>query len=158
MIKKLAVLALWAGIFVSGSSQATLIDRGGGLIYDDVLNITWLQDANYAKTSGYDSDGLMNWVDAMTWATNLSYGGYNDWRLPTLHPSDKIGSANGELSHLLLVDLGNKPFESVLSQTGDTAKEIANFALFANVQPYIYWSGLMYENTGSAWAYCTLYG
>jgi len=35
-------------------SWAILTDRGGGLIYDDDLNITWLQDANYADTSGYD--------------------------------------------------------------------------------------------------------
>ena len=30
----------------SGASHATLFDRGGGLLYDDVLNITWPQDAN----------------------------------------------------------------------------------------------------------------
>ena len=30
--------------------------------YDTALNITWLADANYAKTSGYDADGLMNWM------------------------------------------------------------------------------------------------
>jgi hypothetical protein len=30
--------------------NAELHDRGNGLIYDDVLNITWLQDANYAAS------------------------------------------------------------------------------------------------------------
>jgi len=30
---------------VVGISNATLIDRGGGLIYDTDLDITWLQDA-----------------------------------------------------------------------------------------------------------------
>ena len=35
------------------TANAALYDRGNGLIYDDVLDITWLQDANYAKTSGY---------------------------------------------------------------------------------------------------------
>lgn len=71
-------------------AQAALIDRGGGLIYDDVLNITWLQDANYAKTSGYDTNGLMNWQDAVAWAANLTYYDsvrgvtYDDWRLPTM--------------------------------------------------------------------------
>ncbi len=84
MKNKPLILALLAGLSLSGVAQATLIDRGGGLIYDDVLNITWLQDANYAKTSGYDADGLMNWGDANTWAANLSYGGYSDWRLPTM--------------------------------------------------------------------------
>ena len=34
-------------------AQAALVDRGGGMLYDTVLNITWLQDANYAKTSNY---------------------------------------------------------------------------------------------------------
>ncbi len=78
------ILALLAGLSLSGAAQATLIDRGGGLIYDDVLKITWLQDANYAKTSGYDADGRMNWAATTTWAANLSYGGYDDWRLPTM--------------------------------------------------------------------------
>lgn len=33
-----AAMLLFFG--VSGAADATLIDRGGGLIYDDVLNIT----------------------------------------------------------------------------------------------------------------------
>ncbi|NNF16437.1 MAG: hypothetical protein HKN70_06795 [Gammaproteobacteria bacterium] len=37
---------------LSVSTTAALHDRGNGLIYDDVLDITWLQDANYALTSG----------------------------------------------------------------------------------------------------------
>ena len=84
MRKTHIALAMAAGLGLSGAAQATLIDRGGGMIYDDVLNITWLQDANYAKTSGYDFDGRMNWAAANTWAANLVYGGYNDWRLPTM--------------------------------------------------------------------------
>lgn len=71
-----------AGLLVSGAAQATLIDRGGGLLYDTVLNVTWLQDANYAQTSGYDSDGRMNWSQANTWANNLSY--YDSLRNQTL--------------------------------------------------------------------------
>jgi len=38
---------------ITNISNAGLIDRGEGMIYDDVLDITWLQDSNYAKTSGY---------------------------------------------------------------------------------------------------------
>ena len=40
-------------------SEAALIDRGNGLLYDPDLDITWLADGNYAKTSGYDDDGKM---------------------------------------------------------------------------------------------------
>jgi hypothetical protein len=84
MQTKPLILALLAGLALSDAAQATLIDRGGGMIYDDVLKITWLQDANYAKTSGYDADGSMNWTDANTWTAGLSYGGFDDWRLPTM--------------------------------------------------------------------------
>ena len=81
------------------SANAALYDRGNGLIYDDVLDITWLQDANYAQTSGYaasnaigvphsistniQADGRMGWNAASTWAAQLEYGGYDDWRLPS---------------------------------------------------------------------------
>jgi hypothetical protein len=53
------------------------------LSIDDVLNITWLQDANYSETPGYSATAVMTWAEATTWAANLVYGGYSDWRLPT---------------------------------------------------------------------------
>ena len=76
-------------IVLSIPAHATLIDWGNGLVYDDDLDITWLQDANYAMTTGYDADGLMTWSEAMIWAENLVYfdldGGlmYDNWRLPS---------------------------------------------------------------------------
>ena len=46
-------------------SRAELIDRGTyngvKLIYDSALRITWLGDANWAKTSGFDPNGEMTW-------------------------------------------------------------------------------------------------
>src|SRR5215472_15361646 len=66
--------------------SATLIDRGNGLIYDTVLNITWVQDANLCLTLNDcvngDAFGNMTWDDANTWAANLVYQGFSDWRLP----------------------------------------------------------------------------
>jgi hypothetical protein len=53
-LKKL-ILAL--ALLASVSVQAALVDRGGGFMYDTVLDVIWLQDANYAQTSGYDADG-----------------------------------------------------------------------------------------------------
>lgn len=42
--------AVVAGVLAMllGNAQAGLFDRGGGLIYDDDLNITWLSNANLA--------------------------------------------------------------------------------------------------------------
>ena len=85
--------ALLLSVFLSGSARATLFDRGSGLIYDDVLNITWLQDANYAKTSGFDADGLMTWANANTWADNLVFGGFSDWRLATISSTSPTTTA-----------------------------------------------------------------
>ena len=117
--------SLAAGVFAV-SAQAALFDRGNGMIYDSVLDITWLQDANYAQTSGYDSDGLMTWAAANGWARNLSYGGYHDWRLATANLTNPaspcsatdgscdIGYNNvaGELGYMFYVNLGNKGYVS----------------------------------------------
>lgn len=109
--QSLSVLAFTAALGFSGAAGAGLIDRGGGLIYDDVLNITWLQDANYAFTSGYAAanlendggyddilaDGRMGWDAAKTWAANLTYYDsvrgvtYDDWRLPIITDTETPG-------------------------------------------------------------------
>ena len=87
-VRQSAMALMVAVMGLAGNASATLFDRGGGLIYDDVLNITWLQDANYAQTSGFDADGLMNWDNAKAWAAGLSYFDsvrnvtWTDWRLP----------------------------------------------------------------------------
>ena len=104
---------------VSSASRATLWDRGGGIIYNDQLDITWLQDANYAQTSGYDSDGLMTWSQATTWAAKLVNGGYDDWRLPTTVDGTYVYGYDGttiagynittsEMGDMYYVNLGNK--------------------------------------------------
>ncbi|UCV07201.1 PEP-CTERM sorting domain-containing protein [Dechloromonas denitrificans] len=123
-INKVAAALTLAGVVLSGAAQASLVDRGGGMLFDDVLNVTWLQDANYAKTSGYDSDGAMTWNVAKSWAANLTYGGFSDWRLPTAKPvngvsfnfqftfggetdwSSNILSPASELSYMYYVNLG----------------------------------------------------
>ena len=85
------VLATAMILTLSTGAWATLIDRGGGLIYDDVLNITWLQNANLAATntfgvSGINADGTMRWNTAQAWIAAMNaaaYLGFSDWRLPT---------------------------------------------------------------------------
>jgi len=85
------VLATAMILTLSTGSWATLFDRGGGMIYDDVLNITWLQDANLAATNtfgvgGINADGTMSWNTAQAWIAAMNtanYLGFSDWRLPT---------------------------------------------------------------------------
>jgi len=128
-----ALLALTAS-----TSQAALIDRGGGLIYDDVLNITWLQDANYAKTSGYDTDGAMDIDPARTWAANLSYFDsvrnvtWDDWRLPTVSPINGISFIASE-SVLGDTDVGYNMGVTGTPYAGSTSSEMA-YMFYLNMQ------------------------
>ena len=86
-----------------------LIDRGNGLLYDVARNITWLQDANYAKTVGRSVDGRLNWHEAMAWVAGLRYRGITGWRLPDARgaggsgPRQGENNADGEIGHLFLV-------------------------------------------------------
>jgi hypothetical protein len=95
--------------------QPPLIDRGLGLIYDTERNITWLQDANYAKTVGHSRDGQMTWAQAMSWVTTLNYRGIRGWRLPSALNSDGSGPCHGnncsdsELGHIFLDVNKNTP-------------------------------------------------
>ena len=54
-MKKL-MIAVCMMICMATSANADLIDRGGGLIYDTDLNITWMQDTNPT---------YMTWQNAM---------------------------------------------------------------------------------------------
>ena len=142
---KKSLVHLGAVVFILGfvgTSNAALWDRGGGLIYDDVLNITWLQDANYARTSGSDADGLTNWNAAVAWADGLAYYDsvrdvtWTDWRLPTtLDGQDAFGYniTTSEMGHMYYVNLGNLSFP----QPG---WGLANTGPFSNLISYMYWS------------------
>lgn len=62
--------------------------------YDTESNLTWLADANYAKTSGRHETGLMNWHEANAWAAGLSFTDgvrvYDNWRLPAVNPVNGV--------------------------------------------------------------------
>ncbi len=143
----------------SGIANATLYNRGGGLIYDDNLDITWLWDANYVETTGYDdalygSDrggGLM-WSDAMEWAENLEYGGYRDWRLPSPLNQDGSGPCGGpncsdsEMGHLYYT----APPSGLGSPAGGP---LAGSGPFENIQNDYYWTNMRWEFGPTSWTF-----
>jgi hypothetical protein len=179
--------SLIAAGLISGAAQAALVDRGGGLIYDTDLNVTWLQDANYAQTSGYDADGRMTWSEATTWAANLSYFDsvrnvtYDDWRLPTTTDTGtpgcnfansgtdcgyNVNPASSEMAHLYFTELGNL---SSYTTTGVNSGAYAggsnpnstldNTGPFTHYQSNNYWSGTEFApDPSSAWLFSTYVG
>lgn len=97
--------------------NAALIDNGDGTITDTDTNLMWLQDVNYAMTSGYDADGLMFLNDANVWAENLVFAGYDDWRLPSLN-----GLYCGGMNACLGSELGDLYYSSLEYDLGGADK------------------------------------
>ena len=134
-VSLLIAVSLILGLTVS--ANAVLSDRGGGLIYDSDLDITWLQNANHAGGPLFPSAALQ-------WAEDLVYQGYDDWRLPSAYNQDGSGPSStypfigsgpyivdgSEMGHLYFVELLNPlngplintgPFINVLDAQGDPA-------------------------------------
>ncbi|GAX59308.1 hypothetical protein SCALIN_C01_0239 [Candidatus Scalindua japonica] len=119
-MKKLLIL-VFAFLLCSPTSQATLIDNLDGTITDTNTDLMWLQDTRYAMTSGYDHDGNMDWYEAMEWAETLSFGGFNNWRLPSM-------DVNGDM---VIVD------GSSVSATELLDNEYAYMYYFNGITPFI---------------------
>ncbi|MBL8199380.1 MAG: DUF1566 domain-containing protein [Chromatiales bacterium] len=162
MQRMLGAMALWLSTM---PADAALHSRlSGQAYYDDVLDITWVADANLAQTSGYDADGLMNWDAAQGWIASLNtanYLGANDWRLPTVTDTGAPGCnfgfsgtdcgfnvdlATGEMAHMFYGTLGNvAAVDTSGTATGCESSPpdfcLTNIGPFSNFEPTNYWYG-----------------
>jgi hypothetical protein len=171
---KHTIAAATLALSLAPAAEAALNDRGGGLIYDDVLDITWLQDANLFKTlcdasdpiaTGFVSggrsatdicgtDGRMTWGEAEAWMARLrdqNYLGYSDWRqwiVPGAAPCSGYDCTDSEMGHLFNVTLGNPDAGDGSNcynpPTTDPDHCLVNTGPFANFQSGAYWSGTEY--------------
>ena len=55
--------------------------NGDGTVADELTGLTWLVDANCAKTVGASSDGKLTWQEALTFVDSIT-GSFSEWRLP----------------------------------------------------------------------------
>jgi hypothetical protein len=159
-VARTTVQALCGCFLAVGASHAALIDRGGGLIYDDVLNVTWLQDAQYTITSGYSSTGRLTWNEAVTWVDGLEYYDpvrnvvWDDWRLPsTINDLSSRGwditGQSSELAYMYYVNLGYAPNTSMDRTVPEPTSDAYN--PFVNLAYRGYWSGTLSDWGDSAW-------
>jgi Protein of unknown function (DUF1566) len=145
--------------------QARDLDANGSVdaYYDTLANITWL--------ANFNTNGLMDWNTANTWATTSSFFGVNGWRLPTVNETLVLGcetdlagqlcryniALNTDMGHLLYVTLGNPvlctPFASIGNCPPSTSP-IFNTANLLNFEQSFYWSGtpVFTQDSPSAWA------
>lgn len=91
-----AVIAVALALLPAIADAALLARLDGRAWYDDVLDLTWIADANLAARvslgiAGVRSDGAMSWDTAQTWIAALNEAGYlgqDDWRLPRARDLD----------------------------------------------------------------------
>lgn len=125
-------MAAWsANAALLGRAPITPAGTDYQAYYDDILNITWLANANLANTNtfgvtGIQSGGWMTWPKATEWIAAMnaaSYLGANNWRMPVAIDTGLPGCtsfanggtdcgwntdpAAGEMAHLYFVTLGN---------------------------------------------------
>ncbi len=143
--KTLLALALISSVAATSTAHASLFDRGNGMIYDDIEDITWTVNANI--------NGLMTWDQAVAWADNLVLDDYSDWRLPTIIPSTtRYNHAESEMDELFYSELGGTAGVSIVT----THSNNAYYNLFTNIQSHNYWSGTEYAPPSSAaWSFAT---
>jgi hypothetical protein len=134
-----------------GSVQATLTDRGNGLVYDSDLDITWMKNASLSITNTFGAAGLINPTGTMSWDTARNwieamnahaYLGATKWRLPTtLYPDASCTAVSGghnctgsEMGYLFYLELGG------LADHDIATIHNTNYLLFQGIQSNRYWS------------------
>ena len=143
----LGALSACVFMLMSTATSAALVDNGNGLIYDDVLKITWAQP-----------DNARNWDAANTWASGLTLGGVSGWRLPYISVAEGAGPFTGtpvdcstasesacrdnELGYMYYHNLGGIRNEEILINNDDP-----DLALFSTLRSYGYWSGTEFESS-----------
>lgn len=162
--KQTLIASLVLGCTITLPANAALVDRGNGLLYDTMLNVTWLQNANLAATNtfgvtGINANGTMSWATAQEWVSAMNtanYLGFNNWRLPNINPIDgsasnynttystngssdsgfSITSQYSELSYMYYVNLGLKPaFDTSGNFTSDFG--IFGNGTYSSAPPYV---------------------
>jgi hypothetical protein len=146
------------------NADATLIPSPDAMtVYDTVLKVNWLANANLAGTPGgtfgvanITQGGSMNYATAVNWVAalnhyqNVGYLGHNDWQFPTTpHVDDSctvLSGPNGNSFgyHCRNSDLGSLYYlsSSLGLHSPDTAVQIPYNTVgpFNNFQPYLYWT------------------
>jgi len=126
-------------LYVRGNSEYgknKFTDNGNGTVSDDGTGLMWMQNA---------SGQGMNWPDALTYAENFQFGGYNDWRLPDAKELQSIVDYTRSPS-----TTGSAAIDPLFQCTGITNEGgIEDF-------PF-YWTSTTHENWSMMAASCAAY-
>ncbi len=160
-INRIAVLlvVISSNLLAASNAHAELIPSGDGqTVYDTVLKVRWLADANLAGNPqmretlaaglNVNPDGSMDYPTALRWVQALNeknYLGHSNWQLPVTPARDKTCSSfnvdsfgaactGSALGNLYIIGLGKTSPDSVVPDFS------AAIGPFQNVQPSMYWT------------------
>lgn len=168
-MRTIAVRLLALSVIGVSFANAALIPSQDGLtVYDTVLHVTWLANANPAATvpgrlgvAKITPNGSMDYQTAVEWVAALNamnggagYLGHNNWQLPATPMVDSscgaVGPNGGSFgAGCMNSALGSLFYMSLGLQFPNTAVPIPNVAEgpFADFQPYLYWSDTASANS-----------
>ncbi len=182
MRKITIILTMVVGLAVAGTAKATLIVRGTGtitvgtiaekaglfnLIYDNDLNITWL---DYTKSYLDFSDNSNTQQNLIGWAAALSvdFGGtiFSNWRLPSAPITDPLGDrfnfdgttslgfnvTSSEMGHLFYTELGNMGARDT-SNNSVPNPGLINTGPFQNLINNQYAPGTLFPDPNFSWGF-----
>ncbi len=159
-----ALLFAMTSIVLSvATTEAALIPSADGLtVYDTVLHVTWLANANLAGTDDghfgvarIAPNGAMDYAATLQWVAALNglnggagYLGHNDWQLPATPAIDSTCASMGLNGNSFGIGCMNSTMGSLYYQSlgltfPDSAVPIRRSTVgpFTNFRPYLYWSG-----------------
>jgi hypothetical protein len=120
------------------------VDNGDGTITDEATGLMWTQsdsgsDEFADMLSDYtNDDGSLNWEEALDFAENLEYAGYDDWRLPNAKELQSI------------VDYTRSP-DTTDSPAIDSIFECTQIVNEIGDEDYgFYWTGTTHASTNMA--------
>jgi hypothetical protein len=139
------------------------MDRGGGFIYDDVLDITWPQNAGLSGANTWDNQ--VAWADALSLVDSVRNVTWDDWRMASMSvasgvPTGSAGSVVDCSTATALAcrdnELGYMYYQNLGGTLGDNLT--GNQSPFTNIA-FRYWSGTEFApNTGNAWDFLFISG
>ena len=147
---------------------SAVIAASGGVIRDtpnvnNPLGTYFLSASDFSTNSGW-----MTWWGAKAWVNYLNlmnYGGSNSWSLPSTiddnsvsagYPDGATGNASPSSSQLAQLFYGGL---GQVAQSSITSEHNGSYALFSQVQSFIYWSDTEYSTSPEkAWGFLSANG
>ncbi len=83
---------------IDGNQPSYSLSADGLTVYDNVTGLTWTQSPDWNGNDTIDVDDKMTFAEAEAYPATLNaanYGGYSDWRLPTIKELYSLMNFNG---------------------------------------------------------------